>query len=373
MRNSLLSLRQSGWLMLLLILLLLNMPHPAATQAEPAQEFYQLINQARLDEGLAPLDRSSLLTQAAQRHADDMAANGFIGQVGSDDSTYQQRIREANYHAWKNGLLVNEAIWAGLGSAQNALSWFREQPEYWSMFIDPQYREVGVGYARDKQGVNYYVLDLGSRPGVLPVFINDGAKTTNSQQVAIRLTNEEAMPAGDGNRIGKAIEVRLSHTPDFTGAEVQPWEELIPWTLVDNVPGDHAVYVEFRDGAGRTAVSEGTIELRQTGEAIPPTVAPPEATAPAATPLPTSTPAGGVGPLEPTPTTEKELTVNTPVPQPTIELTESAPTLTPAPTWTPLPTMAAEKTAQSRDWPVIAVLLLQGGAILLGLALFLRR
>ncbi|MEA3310529.1 MAG: CAP domain-containing protein [Chloroflexota bacterium] len=361
-----------GWLFLLSLLLLSSRQH-AVSQVDPAQEFYQLITQARLEAGLPPLARSALLTQASQRHADDMAANGFIGQVGSDDSTYQQRIREANYHAWKDGLLVNESIWAGLGSASNALGWFKEQPEHWDMFVDPRYRELGVGYARDKQGINYFVLDFGSRPGVLPIFINDGAETAAAPQVAVRLTNEEAMPAGDGNRIGEAIEVRLSSTLDFSDATPQPWEELVPWLLPDNTPGDYAVYVEFRDGAERTTVSEGTIRLTSAGETAPATPAPAEATVLAATPLPTSTPTGGVAPLTPVPTTDIELPVSTPFPAPTAQPTESVPTCTPLPTWTPLPTVTAANAEQSRDWPLLAVLMLQGLAILLGLGLFLRR
>ncbi|MCD4738914.1 MAG: hypothetical protein K8R89_06610 [Anaerolineae bacterium] len=375
MRRVAIVLRNGFLLALWLIFFLLNFSQHAALQVEPAGEFYRLISQTRLDMGLPPLSRSVLLTQAAQRHADDMAANGFIGQVGSDDSTYRQRIREANYHAWKDGLLVNESIWAGLGSEQNALSWFREQSDRWAMFIDPRYREVGIGYARDQQGINYFVLDFGSRPGFLPIFINDGAETTSLPQVAVRLTNEMAQPAGDGNRIGKAIEVRLSHTLDFSDATAQPWEELLPWTLSDNTPGDYVVYVEFSDGAGRTATSEGAIQLTSNSETLPATPVPVEATAPAATPLPTSTPEGGAAaPLTPVPTTTAtELPVSTPLPTPTLQPTESGPTFTPPPTWTPLPTAPVENEERSRDWPVLAILMLQGGALLLGLALFLRR
>ncbi len=367
-------LRKSASLALSLALLLLNFSQHAALQIEPAGEFYRLISQTRLNEGLPPFSRSTLLTQAAQRHADDMAANGFIGQVGSDGSMYQQRIREANYHAWKDGLLVNESIWAGLGSEQNALGWFREQPDRWAMFVDPRYREVGIGYARDQQGINYFVLDFGSRPGVLPIFINDGAETTSSPQVAVRLTNEMAQPAGDGNRMGKAIEVRLSHTLDFSSATAQPWEELIPWTLSANTPGDYVVYVEFSDGAGRTAVSEGTIRLTSDGESLPSTPVPVEATAPAAAPLPTSTPVGGVvaTPLAPASTTAAVLPINTPLLVPTLQPPASGPTFTPLPTWTPLPTASAEKTERPKDWPVLVILMLQGCAILLGLVLFLR-
>lgn len=348
----------------------------AQADDDPAQHFLRLINRARLDEGLPPLASSALLTNAAQRHADDMAENARIDQVGSDGSTYQQRIREAGYRAWDNGLMVNESIWAGLGTAENARNWFRDQPERWEMFVDPRYREAGVGYANDAQGVNYFVIDFGSRPGVLPIFINDGAEATESPQVALRLTNEQAEPLGEGARIGEAIEIRVSNSPDFNGEPWQSWETLIPWTLDGTEPGSYAVYVQFRDGAGRTIISEDTIRLVAPGEA-PSEASQTEATAaPEITPLPTSTPQGAGGepaptPLPTTPTPTVEATALEPTESPG-EMPES-PTLTPLPTWTPLPTETWVESNGGTDWPVLIVFLLQGVALLLGMALFLRR
>jgi hypothetical protein len=344
----------------------------AQLQDDPARVFLNLINEARMEEGLPPLASSTLLTKAAERHAEDMAENARIDQVGSDGSTYQQRIDEAGYRAWDNGLLVNESIWAGLGTAENAINWFLEQPDRWDMFVDPRYREIGVGYASDAQGVNYFVADFGSRPGVLPIFINDGAEVTESPQVAIRLTNEEAEPLGEGARIGKAIEIRVSNTPDFDGEAWEAWEPLIPWELAGTEPGDYAVYVQFRDGAGRTTISEDTIRLVTQG-AAPTTAAPePEATAvPEVTPLPTSTPGIDSAPT-PTPALPpEESPTSVPTPRPT-ETPDAVP-VTPLPTWTPLPTQENPELQKETDWSVLIAFVLQGVAILLGGALFLRR
>jgi hypothetical protein len=367
--------------LLILTLLVTLVPTPTIAQEDPAREFYQMVNQARLDEGLPPLGWSALLTQAAQRHADDMATNNRIEQTGSDGSTYQQRIREAGYRAWNNGLLVNESIWAGLGDAEDALNWFRQDPERWTMFIDERYREVGLGYAQDAQGINYFVIDFGSRPGVLPIFINDGAETTDSPAVALRLTNEEAEPLGEGARIGKAIEVRVSNTPEFEDLDWQPWESLLPWELADTAPDTYAVYVEFRDGAGRTTISEDTIRLVVDEEATP--GAPPEETLP--TPLPSNTPAPTTPTSVPTPSPSDAAATTAPpateatATEPPVAPTDAPPptvpatTPTPLPTWTPLPTEAGPVDETPTDWPLIAAFLLQGVALLLGVALFLRR
>ena len=359
------------WALALLVALALlaGWARPAAQQSELAIDFHSAINRARLNAGLAPLGLSTLLTQAAQRHADDIAKRGVASHEGADGSSYQQRIREAGYRAWNDGLLVNEVVWLGLGGPADALNWFRNRAEEWGIFTDVRYREIGVGYAEDGQGVRYFVITFGARPGMLPIFINDGAKVTDSPVVAVRLTNEEAVPMGEGAWIGKAIEVRLNDTPDFNGAPWQPWEPLLPWPLAGTEPGEYAVYVQFRDGANRTAVAEATIRLVPPGEA-PPT---PTALPVVAEPLPspeTPSPEAESTPL-PSPESGTEVPspqIVTPVPSLAPEFDE------PLPTWTPLVDLEPPTTeAKPSNWPVIAGFILQGVALLLGAAAFLRR
>ena len=359
---------------LLIALLACAAPPPVHAQEDPVESFYAVVNQARLNEGLPPFGVSTLLHQAAQRHAEDLAERGTTSHEGSDGSGYRQRIRDARYQAWNDGLMVNEAFWMGLGSAEDAVTWFRTNSA-WELFTDTKYREIGVGYA-DADGVRYFVVNFGSRPGVLPIFINDGAATTDSPQVALRLTNENAVPLGEGAWMGRAIEVRLSNAPDFDGQPWQPWEPLLPWLLEGTEPGDYAVYAEFRDGAGRTAIAEDTIRLVDTGEA-PPTPTPlpeiaevtPEAEITPAFPTPTATagetPSPESGPAQPTaaPTTPPDLAPTT-----------TAVTLTPFPTWTPLPEATPMVTeTKTTDWPLILAFGFQGMALLLGFAAFLRR
>ncbi len=354
------------WLLPLLLVVLL-LPRPVSTQSEtPDRQLFTLINQARLDEGLPPMAWSPLLAQAAQRHADDMAAHQFADNRGSDGSTYRQRIREAGYHAWNDGLMVNELLWAGSGTPEDAFTWFHSHPDLWGLLTDKRYREIGIAEATGDDDNHYYTLDLGSRPGVLPIFINDGAEETTDRQVAVHLTNEEAVPLGEGRWIGKAIEIRLNDTPEFDETMPwQPWAELVPWLLPGETSGDYAVYVQFRDGAGRTTISEDTIRLVVEGEVTEPSPTPTEVPI---TPSPTAAPT--VPPL-PTPT---------PTPPPTLAPTATPPptpipTATPPPTWTPLPT-PTEAAAQANahpDWAVVTALILHGLAALFLLYLFLRR
>ncbi len=369
-----------AWICLVASLALsLGRPVPSSAQADPGSLLFALVNQVRLSEGLAPFGPSVLLSQAAQGHAEDLVTLGQVTHEGSDGSGYQQRIREARYNAWNDGLMVDEALWAGLGTAEDALRWFRSNPE-WSILVDPRYREAGIGYA-DDNGVRYFVVDVGSRPGVLPIFVNDGAETTESSMIALRLTNEEAVPLGDGTWIGKAIEVRLSNSPDFDGVPWQPWEPLLPWTLSGEEPGDYAVYAELKDGANRTAVAEDVIRLVAPGES-PPTATPfldlleitpevPAATPPVAgeTPLSTTSPGAPDGESPTLPVASP-----TPPARSTRGAESGGETSVLYPTWTPLPTdVPAVDESNGPDWPLVMAMLLQGAAIVLGIAAFLRR
>lgn len=369
---------------LIVRLVLLSLPtnavrlsaHVEAQEPDPVSTWQTLVNQARLDEGLAPYRLSSLLTAAAQRHADDLAAHQIWSHTGSDGSTPQQRIAEAGYAAWTwNGgeLVASENFWTGYGTIEDALAFFLEDPPHRDNILSTIYREIGIGVATDTAGRNYYVLDFGARPNVLPIFINDDDASTDNPQVAIRLTNEELRPGGKGAIfMGRAIEIRISNEPEFDDLPWQPWEPLIPWTLPDT-PGEHTVYIQFRDAAGRTAAATDTIVL---GEGVPiaPTPIPPrpilEPTVtpipPSPTPEPTATPTPGPSPtVGPTPTR-----LSSPTPPPSA--TPVPVTATPFPTWTPLPPPPPQESGGS-DPPLVLLAALQGLALILGIYLALRR
>ncbi len=92
-------------------------------------------------------------------------------------------------------------------------------------------------------------------------------------------------------------------------------------------------------------------------------------------PTPSPTPTPSSPDVTPVPITVTETITITPALPPTPPPTEiaSLPEATPHPTWTPLPEAAPAIAAKPVDWTLWAVILLQGLAWLLGLALFARR
>ena len=94
------------------------------------------ISQARLQAGLAPYAYNLQLSAAAQRHADDVAANGFVYEDvhrGSDGSTSKERIEAAGYEpwTWSSGIsITGENVWMGFGGVDDAMTWFMNSPPH---------------------------------------------------------------------------------------------------------------------------------------------------------------------------------------------------------------------------------------------------
>jgi hypothetical protein len=311
-----------------------------AQEADPAAVWLTLLNRARLDNGLVPYSLSRLLTAAAQRHADDIAAHGLNPDDphrGSDGSLPPQRITAAGYAAWTSEtgeLIAGESIW--IGEIEEGLATLLQEPSESARLLSALYREAGIGVAVDASGQHCYVLTFGARPNVLPIFINDDAPSTDDPLVALHLSNEEARPGGQGAIfMGKAIEIRISNEPAFDDLPWQSWEPFVPWTL-PNAPGEHTVYVQFRDAAGRTAAAADTIVL-SAGTAPVPEVTPEPVTVlltPSfeASPMPTIAEAG----TTPAPTIAVTPRLLRPSPTPLAQM--PLPFTTLFPTWTPLPT-----------------------------------
>ena len=119
------------------------------------------------------------------------------------------------------------------------------------VLLRPGWRETGGGYVQGGPYGQFWVMNFGCRPNVLPVFASlDKASLTAN----ITFTNELCTPAGQGDYMGKAVDVQVSQNQDFSGAN---WEPFAPSKTVAN-PGPR-MYVKLRDAQGRTAQNDLTI------------------------------------------------------------------------------------------------------------------
>jgi len=242
----------------------------------PQQWVIYLTNQERTQAGLPPLRENALLAQAALTHARAMAEGDFFAHENLLTGTGPaERVRATGYQ-WNT---VAENIFAGSDRPSEAMRQWLASPGHRDNILNPQVREIGVGYAFDPGDVfpkpetpyrHYWVQVFGADPQSYPLIINNEAFSTTRRSVSLYIYGE-----------GWAQEMRLRNDDEAFG----PWEPYQPnktWTLREQA-GLRTVTVELRSGnevrsasdsiyyipAGSNAVSAVAVQLQAT-----PTLAP---------------------------------------------------------------------------------------------------
>ncbi len=107
----------------------------------------------------APLNVSTKLNDAAERHARDMARKKYFEHRGSDGSQPRDRVLRAGYHS----RLTGENIAFGPESAEEVVAGWLKSPGHCANIMDSRFRDIGVGLANGpKRGQIYWVQDFGA-------------------------------------------------------------------------------------------------------------------------------------------------------------------------------------------------------------------
>jgi len=118
-----------------------------------------LINNERQKNGLPELTINPQLSNAAQKHAADMACKGMLSHTGSDGSYVSTRISKAGYGASYS----EEIIYAG-GGPLAAFDWWMNDKPHRDAILNTKATEMGVGYAylSTSSYGGYYTVDFTS-------------------------------------------------------------------------------------------------------------------------------------------------------------------------------------------------------------------
>lgn len=115
----------------------------------------EAVNALRDRKGLSPLSYDGRLAQAAEAHAQDMAANNYFSHQGRDGTDVGRRVAMAGYE-W---CFVAENIAKGQESIEAAMaSWTKSQGHYRNM-LDSRAQEMAVVRA---EGDAVWVMVLGA-------------------------------------------------------------------------------------------------------------------------------------------------------------------------------------------------------------------
>jgi uncharacterized protein YkwD len=261
------SMRVSSRLLFAMMLILVAVAWPASTLAAPngvgddlaglARRAVDLANQERVKAGLDPLMWNDQLASSATGYAQQMAAGGFFTHNAPDGSTPVSRAQGAGYPAYGwGGIYVGENLGRGYNTAESVTQAWMNSEGHRANLLLPKYREIGIGLAVAPDGTKYWAQEFGSRPKALPVFIDNGAASTDSPRVDLTITDEEVSPWGS---LGAISSMMVSNRPDFAGSFWEPFAKTRSWTLAAQ-PGPQTVFVRLKDVSGQTVDSSASIQ-----------------------------------------------------------------------------------------------------------------
>ncbi len=220
-------------------------------------------NLARRDNGLPPLRWNLQLTRAARWYSWDSTErrpDGFCGHQDTNGNWPNHRARAFGYL----GMAGAENAFCGYVTPKQAISGWMSSPGHRANLLDPNSREVGLGYyRRTGDGRGYVTQDFGADPAYPPVVIENEAITTTSPMVNLYIYNRSEGAGFAGT--GMATEMSVSNTPCFEGAAWEPYAANKSWVL-ESGQGWRSVYVKTRDIFGRTMTVSDTIYL---GDEVP--------------------------------------------------------------------------------------------------------
>jgi uncharacterized protein YkwD len=119
---------------------------PVETNAAYESQVLALINQARADQGVAPLTSQNQLAQAALVHSTDMACQDYVDHIGSDGSRYYDRIlaQGYSYAAASENIYVGDPAFGG--TPEGAFEWWMNSDIHRRTILNPKYTQAGVAY-----------------------------------------------------------------------------------------------------------------------------------------------------------------------------------------------------------------------------------
>jgi uncharacterized protein YkwD len=221
-------------------------------------------NLARRDNGLPPLRWNRQLTHAARWFSWDSTENRTAGFCGHQDTNGNWPDYRALAFGYLGGAGTENAFCAYV-TPDYAIQGWMSDPGHRANLLDPNAREIGLGYyQRDSDGRGYVTQDFGGDPVYAPVIIENEALSTTSNNVNLYIYDRAA--AGGFAGLGAAAQMMVSNDACFTGSAWEPYAPNKAWTL-NNTPGWNSVYVKTRDIFNRTLTASDNIYL---GAQVPP-------------------------------------------------------------------------------------------------------
>jgi uncharacterized protein YkwD len=215
-------------------------------------------NLARRDNGVPPLRWNRQLTYAARWFSWDSTENRSSGFCGHQDT-------QGNWPGYRAltfgylGFAGAENAFCGYVTPEYAIQGWMNSPGHRANLLDPNSREIGLGYyQRASDGRGYVTQDFGNDAVYAPVVIENEAISTTTPNVNLYIYDRSNNGGFAG--LGPASQMMVSNNAQFSGAAWEPYTANKAWTLTSG-NGWREVYVKTRDAFGRTLTVSDSIYL----------------------------------------------------------------------------------------------------------------
>ena len=229
---------------------------PELTLKEAQTVYYG--NIARQQNGVPPLRWNNQLTEAARWFAWDSVENRPQPYCGHQDTQGNWPDTRAHAFGYK-GSAGAENAYCGYMEPQDAINGWMNSPGHRANLLDPNSRELGLGYyLRQSDWRGYVVQDFGTDPVYPPVIIENEAITTTMPAVSLYIYDRAT--GGGFAEMGGAAQMMVSNDACFAGASWETYSANKAWSLASG-QGWRTVYVKTRDTLSRTSSVSDTIYL----------------------------------------------------------------------------------------------------------------
>ncbi|MEU1368387.1 sigma-70 family RNA polymerase sigma factor [Streptomyces sp. NPDC005803] len=133
-------------------------PAPPAAPPGAVAQVVALANKERAAAGCGPLQEDAQLTDAAQRHSDDMAARGFFAHTNPDGADPGRRVTDSGYR-WST---YGENIAAGQQTPEAVMRSWMNSPGHRANILNCSFKDIGVGVHRGAGGP-WWTQDFGAK------------------------------------------------------------------------------------------------------------------------------------------------------------------------------------------------------------------
>lgn len=232
-------------------------PQPPSRVYDEAQTVY-LGNLARRQNGVPPLRWNRQLTEAARWFSWDSVENRsepYCGHQDTQEHWPDWRTQAFGYQGYAGA----ENAFCGYVTPEQAIAGWMDDGGHQANLLDPNSREIGLGYyVREPDGRSYVAQDFGHDPVYPPLIIENEALATISQAVNLYIYDSES--GGGFAGMGPVIQMKVSNDPCLDDAIWEPYTAEKTWSLEPD-EGWRTVYVKSRDALSRTIVVSDAIFL----------------------------------------------------------------------------------------------------------------